>query len=194
VLLGDPAVESLLHTLLLDIDAARDFEIEIPRAAFQRALFAAQLELRILGGPAPSALIGKLARQNRLLERGVLARLAFRLGDEHLGLTAKLCLHLRELRLVCDLELRMQVRRERLGQLDLSAAVGAGNRQRRALLLRARSFRSAQGSDRLDVDRSARGVARRFDELVSLIGEKKCVVLTRDTISADVIAVDVRWQ
>ena len=84
LLLGEAAAQGLLQALLLAVDPARHFEIELARAVFERALFLAQFELGLLRDLALAALLGELSFEELLFQGEIRARLLFGLAGEHL--------------------------------------------------------------------------------------------------------------
>ena len=80
LLLGEAAAQSLLQALLLAVDPARHFEIELARAVLEHALFLAQLELGLLRDLALVALLGELCFEELLFQGEIRARLLLRPG------------------------------------------------------------------------------------------------------------------
>jgi hypothetical protein len=98
--------------LLLAVDAARHFEIELAGAILDSAPFLAQRELRPLCLLALLPLLGELAFEELFFEGEIGAGLLLRLAGEH-----------GEARLVFVTELFPQ----RVAERDLGAAIGAGD-------------------------------------------------------------------
>ena len=112
LLLGETAAQRLLQALLLAVDPARHFEVELACAVLEHALFLAQPELGLLRDLALVVLLGELCFEELPFEGKILARLLFRLAGER-----------REARLVLVSKLLLQ----RFAERDLGAAVRAGD-------------------------------------------------------------------
>src|SRR5262249_5441706 len=103
------------QALLLAVDAARHFEVELAGAGFERSSFLAQLELGLLRLLAPAPLLGELGFEELLFDGEIRARLLLGLAGENL-----------EARLVLVAKLLL----ERFAERDFGAAAGAGDHGR----------------------------------------------------------------
>jgi hypothetical protein len=115
VLLLEPEVLRFGQTLLLAVDATRDFEVELAGAGFERLSFLAQFELGLLRLPAFAPLLGELAFEEFFFDGEIRARLLLRLAGENL-----------QPRLVLVAKLLL----ERVAEWDFGAAAGAGDHGR----------------------------------------------------------------
>ena len=83
VLLLEPEVLLLGEPLLLAVDAARYFEVELAGAGFERLSILAQFEFGLLRLPAPAPLLGELAFEKLFFDGEIGAHLLLDLAGEN---------------------------------------------------------------------------------------------------------------